>query len=174
MDMHLKTGDNLFKNKWPVKDWLVSHIMLDLAVKAVLATTKLNRKHDIPYLAGYSKDGKTIYIDRHMPKSFLYKGKRILTDRFLILHETVEKTLITQHHLHYQFAHQIALRTEEAAVRADKISWRAYDKFMQKYIKSIGDETLKKVPKDLDTRPYRDEDDFKLLREMKKNMKKNK
>ena len=24
----------------------------------------LDRKHDIPYLAGYSKDGKTIYIDR--------------------------------------------------------------------------------------------------------------
>jgi hypothetical protein len=172
--MHLKKGDRLFKNKWPVKDWLVSHIMLDLAVKAVLSEIKLNRTHDIPYLAGYSKNGKTIFIDRHMPKSFLYKGTRIFTDRFLILHETVEKTLISKLHMHYQFAHQIALRCEEAAVRADKISWSAYDKFMQKYIKSIGDESLKKVPKDLDIKPYRDEDDFKLLRAMKQNMLRNK
>ena len=28
----------------------------------------LDRKHDIPYLAGYSNDGKIIYIDRHMPR----------------------------------------------------------------------------------------------------------
>jgi len=31
------------------------------------AATPETGKHDIPYLAGYSKDGKTIYIDRHMP-----------------------------------------------------------------------------------------------------------
>ena len=35
---------------------------------------KFDRKHDIPYLAGYSQDGKTIYIDRHMPRSFKYRG----------------------------------------------------------------------------------------------------
>jgi hypothetical protein len=170
MIMHFKKGDDLFKNKWPVKDWLVSHIMLDLAVKSILSRVKLNRTHDIPYLAGYSRNGKTIYIDRHMPKSFLFKGRRIFTDRYLILHETLEKTLISQHNIHYQFAHQIALRAEEAAVRADKISWKAYDNFMQKYIKSIGDEKLKKVPRDLDVKPYRDENDSKLLKEMKKSM----
>jgi hypothetical protein len=170
MIMHFKKGDDLFKNQWPVKDWLVSHIMLDLAVKSILSKVKLNRTHDIPYLAGYSRNGKTIYIDRHMPKSFLFKGRRIFTDRYLILHETLEKTLISQHNIHYQFAHQIALRAEEAAVRADKISWKAYDNFMQKYIKSIGDEKLKKVPRDLDVKPYRDENDSKLLKEMKKSM----
>ena len=53
-------------------------------------------KHDIPYLAGYSLDGKTIYIDRHMPQIFKFRGRTIDTDRFLILHEEVEKTLIDQ------------------------------------------------------------------------------
>ena len=37
---------------------------------------KLDRKHDIPYLAGYSQDGKTIYIDRHMPQNFKFRGRR--------------------------------------------------------------------------------------------------
>ena len=145
------------------KDWLMSHLMLDLAVKAILKSVKLDRTYDIPYLAGYSKDGKTIYIDRHMPESFIYQGCAVQTDRFLILHETVEKTLIDQLKLRYQFAHQIALRAEQAAVRADKTSWKAYDCFTQQYIKEIGNESLERVPPDLDTRPYRDEHDKELL-----------
>jgi hypothetical protein len=167
--MHIKGGKKLF-HKWPVKDWLVSHIMLDMTVDSILSKVKLNRNYDVPYLAGYSTDGKTIYIDRHMPKSFLSKGRRIKTDRFLILHEAVEKALIDQLGMHYQFAHQIALRSEEAAVRADKISWAEYDAFMQKYIDSINDEKLTKVPKNLDLKPYRDEHDNELLKRMKKAM----
>src|SRR6202007_2766169 len=118
---------------------------------------KLDRDHDIPYLAGYSRDGRTIYIDRHMPTSFQYRDRQIETDRFLILHEEVEKTLIDQLGLHYLHAHQIATRAEEAAVHAAGIAWEAYDAFMQKYVKDIGDERLTKVPADLDTKPYRDE-----------------
>ncbi|MEA3066684.1 MAG: hypothetical protein QOK41_91, partial [Sphingomonadales bacterium] len=37
---------------------------------------------------------------------------------------------------------------------------------MQKYVKRIGDEGLKKVPADLDLKPYRDEHDFELLQRM--------
>ena len=92
------------------------------------------------------------------------------TDRFLILHEEVEKTLIDQLGLHYLHAHQIATRAEEAAVRAAGIEWRAYDRFMQKYVKRVGDERLKKVPKDLDLKPYRDEHDDDLLRRMLKSV----
>jgi hypothetical protein len=169
--MHHKAHSKMAKklaDKMPVKDWLVSHIMLDLAVGQILHRIRLDREQDIPYLAGYSQDGKTIYIDRHMPKSFVTQdGRTIETDRFLILHETVEKTLIDQLNMHYQFAHQIALRSEQAAVRADKIAWREYDAFMQTYIKEIGDERLQRVPADLDTKPYRDEHDRLLLEHMK-------
>ncbi len=169
--MHTKKANTFSKKFWPTKDWEVSTVMLNLTVKAILKKIKLNRNYDIPYLAGYSNDGKTIFIDRHMPKSFLHKGRRIMTDRFLILHESVEKALIDKFAMQYELAHQIALRSEQAAVRAEKISWDAYNRFTNQYVKTIGDEKLKNVPKNLDTKPYRDENDRALLRQMKKAMK---
>jgi len=153
--------------KLKLPEWYVSDLMLDRALDAILRRVKkLDRRHDIPYLAGYSEDGKTIYIDRHMPRSFKFRGRMVDTDRFLILHEEVEKTLIDQLGLHYLHAHQIATRAEQAAVRAAGVTWRDYDGFMQKYVKRIGDERLTKLPKDLDTKPYRDEHDDDLLRRM--------
>jgi hypothetical protein len=149
-------------------DTYVSSLMLDRALDAILRRLgEYDRDHDIPYLAGYSLDGGTIYIDRHLPRSFVYKGRTIEVDRYLILHEEVEKTLIDQLGLHYQHAHQIATRAEEAAVRADGVSWRAYDRFMQKFVKEMGDENLSKLPPDLDLKPYRDEHDYDLMRRMK-------
>jgi hypothetical protein len=153
--------------KLKVPDWYISALMLDRALDAILRRVKnLDRDHDIPYLAGYSKDGKTIYIDRHLPKSFMFRGRKVEVDRFLVLHEEVEKTLIDQLGLHYLHAHQIATRAEEAAVNAERVTWAAYDRFMQKYVKSIGDERLSKVPADLDLKPYRDYHDYELMQRM--------
>lgn len=157
--------------KLKAPDWFVSALMMDRALDAILRRVKkLDREHDIPYLAGYSRDGKTIYIDRHLPKSFTFRGRTIEVDRFLILHEEVEKTLIDQLDLHYLHAHQIATRAEEAAVSAQRVTWKAYDRFMQKYVKSIGDERLQKVPDDLDLKPYRDYHDYDLMQRMEQNM----
>ena len=148
--------------KLGMPEWFVSNLMMDRELDAIVRRAKtLDRKHDIPYLAGYSKDGKTIYLARHMPSSFRYDGRDINTDRYLILHEEVEKTLIDQLNLHYLHAHQIATRAEQAAVRA-----AGYDRFMQKYVKRIGDERLTKVPADLDLKPYRDEHDYDLVQRM--------
>jgi len=153
--------------KLRIPDWYISGLMLDRALDAILRRVKkLDRSHDIPYLAGYSRDGKTIFIDRHLPRTFKFRGREIAVDRYLILHEEVEKTLIDQLGLHYLHAHQIATRAEQAAVRADRIEWRDYDRFMQKYVKRIGDERLTKVPDDLDLKPYRDEHDFDLIKRM--------
>ena len=153
--------------KLKLPEWYVSGLMMDRALDAICRRVKhFDRGHDIPYLAGYSKDGKTIYIDRHMPRTWKFHGRTIDTDRFLVLHEEVEKTLIDQLGLHYLHAHQIATRAEQAAVRAAGVNWRDYDRFMQKYVKQIGDERLTKVPDDLDTKPYRDEHDDDLLQRM--------
>lgn len=153
--------------KLRVPEWHLSSFMMDRALEAVVRhVKKLDRRHDIPYLAGYSKNGRTIYIDRQMPKSFLFRGRRIKTDRFLILHEAVEKTLMDHLGLRYLHAHQIATRAEQAAVRAAGITWDAYDRFMRTYVKRIGDERVSKVPRDLDLKPYHDEHDDKLLRRM--------
>jgi hypothetical protein len=127
-------------------EWQVSGFMMDRALEAVVRQIgRLDRNHDIPYLAGYSKNGRTIYIDRDMPKSFSFRRRRIKTDRFLILHEAVEKTLMDHLGLRYLHAHQIATRAEQAAVRAAGISWEAYDQFMRLYVKRIGDKRLSKV-----------------------------
>jgi hypothetical protein len=153
--------------KLRLPEWFVSSLMLDRALDAIVRRVKkFDRDHDIPYLAGYSQDGKTIYIDRHMPTSFKCDGREVKTDRYLILHEEVEKTLIDQLGLHYLHAHQIATRAEQAAVRAAGIRWQDYDRFMQDNVKKIGDERLTKVPRDLDTKPYRDEHDMELLGRM--------
>jgi hypothetical protein len=155
--------------KLRIPDWYVSSLMLDRALDAILRRVKkLDRRHDIPYLAGYSQDGRTIYIDRHLPRTMRYRGRDVEVDRYLILHEEVEKTLIDQLDLHYLHAHQIATRAEQAAVRADGIRWRDYDRFMQKYVKQIGDERLTWVPADLDPKPYRDEHDFDLILRMQR------
>ena len=123
------------RTKLRTPDWYVSSLMMDRALDAVMRRVKhFDRKHDVPYLAGYSLDGKTIYIDRHMPKSLKVRGRTVMTDRFLVLHEEVEKSLIDQLGLHYMHAHQIATRAEQAAVRAAGISWGVYDRFMQKYV----------------------------------------
>src|SRR5580658_1828531 len=155
------------RTKLRTPDWYVSSLMMDRALDAVMRRVKhFDRKHDVPYLAGSSLDGKTIYIDRHMPKSLKVRGRTVMTDRFLVLHEQVEKSLIDQLGLHYMHAHQIATRAEQAAVRAAGISWKVYDRFMQKNVKRDGDERLSRVPADLDTKPYRDEHDVDLLRRM--------
>ena len=151
-------------------DTLISAAMLIGAVNIIMGRKRLNRTYDIPYLAGYSRDGKTIYIDRHLPRTFQADGRRVSVDRFLILHEAVEKALLDELELDYQHAHQIALRAEEAAVRAAGVGWRDYDRFMQDFIKEAGDEGLTRIPLDLDIKPYRDEHDTKVLHAMQRVM----
>lgn len=148
-------------------EWLIGEAMMDHAVRAIRARAHLERSYDIPYLAGYSIDGHTIFIDRHMPKSFIYRKRKVLTDRFLIVHEAVEKSLIQLLGMHYLTAHQIALRAEQAAVRAEGLTWQAYDDFMQEYIKVIGDERLRRVPDTLDLTPYKDFHDTEELKKMR-------
>ncbi|GAC1626592.1 MAG: hypothetical protein NVS9B10_14680 [Nevskia sp.] len=169
--MHAKHGAGT-KSKLHrhVAKWLISQEMTDHALRALRARSKLNRDYDVPYLAGYSVDGSTIFIDRHMPKSFVYKTRRVLTDRFLIMHEGVEKSLIQLYGMHYLHAHQIALHAEQAAVRAEGITWKAYDDFMQTHIKTIEDERVTQVPATLDLTPYIDFHDSVLVRQMREKM----
>jgi len=143
-------------------------VMLD-AIRAIGRRVRVtNRKYDIPYIAGYSVDGKTVFIDRHLPRTFRWKGRSVRVEPFLLTHETVEKTLLDELQLHYLHAHQIALRTERAAVEAAGVSWDVYDDFMKRYEKPIDAEKLVSVPPDLDLTPYRDEKDFASLHRLVK------
>jgi len=149
-------------------DILVGDRMLSKAVAAVHAAVKVDRQHDVPYLGGCSRDGKTVYLDRHVPRTFASKGRRINAEPFLVLHEAVERSLLMHLGLRYQFAHQIALRAEQAAVRAAGISWHDYNAFTQEHAKAADDEAIRRPPTDLDLEPYRDESDpdkLKLVEE---------
>ena len=141
-------------------------VLLD-AVKAIRRRVRVvNRDYDIPYIAGYSRDGHTVFIDRHLPKSFRWLMKIVRVEPFLLTHEIVEKALLDELRLHYLHAHQIAQRAERDAVKAAGVSWWAYQRFMKQHEKSIEEEKLIKVPAELDLTPYRDERDFALLRRL--------
>lgn len=147
-------------------DWLLSSDVLDDAMQAIDDRFTISREFHIPYLAGYSKDGRTIYIDSRMPEGFnTGDDKRwVSTDQFLILHEAVEKALLSfflkKHQpVIYEFAHQIALRAEQAAVEAQGVDWKAYNKFMGKCIMMCEAEGYDNIPDQLDLQPYVNESD---------------
>jgi hypothetical protein len=149
-------------------DWHISAIMLDRSIDAIFRRLPVNRKYHVPYLAGYSTDCSQIYIDKDLPPSFVAKnGEVIEIDRYLLLHEAVEKSLIDTLNLRYQHAHQIALRAEQAAVRADGVSWAEYDGFMMKFVKEMGEGKVTHIPPDLDLKPYIDEHDDDVLAQMR-------
>jgi hypothetical protein len=156
-------------------DWALSPLMLDRALEVIGKRHEVIRDFHVPYLAGYSEDGKVIYIDRDLPPAFQNTiGDKILVDRYLMLHESVEKGLIDSMHLHYQHAHQIALRIEMQAVEADGIAWTEYDAFMQEWIKEAEESHSLHLPPDLDLRPYIDEHDKELLEVMRSVMRRSK
>lgn len=152
------------------------------------------RDWDIPYLAGYSKDGGTIYIDRDL-KRWQWLGKSVNTDRFLFLHEKIEKSiidalaelqgrelqelLILLRMLHrddevYYHAHGVATCGEEYGVKLQygESGLKSYNRFMDSQIKRAEDENLRRVPPDLDMTPYQgtDAQDVKLRRVMEARM----
>src|SRR3954467_7162699 len=129
-------------------------VLLDVVSALRRRVHKVSHDFDVPYIAGYSKDAKTIYIDRHLPRSLSYQQKAIRVEPFLLMHEIIEKALLDELRLHYLHAHQIATRAERDAVKAAGISWDAYQSFMKKNEKPIEKERLVRVPHDLDLTPY--------------------
>jgi len=141
----------------------VDDAVLEDVVVALHRRVEVSHEFDIPYIAGYSLDGRTVYIDRHLPRTIQSEGRRVSLEPFLITHEVVEKALLDKLGLHYLHAHQIALRAERDAVRAAGLTWQAYQAVMKQNEKPIDEEKLQKVPRDLDLTPYRDLKDFTVL-----------
>ena len=57
-------------------------VLLD-AVQAIRRRVRIvNREYDTPYIAGYSWDGHTVFIDRHLPRSFRWLTKTVRSSRF--------------------------------------------------------------------------------------------
>ena len=149
---------------------------------------------DIPYLAGYSKDGTTIYIDCNLD-DWDYKGRTINPDQFLKLHEEVEKSLIdairdnngfdrrvlldclgmkSPSDRLYFHCHGVATCAEQYAVELAHgvAAVAAYNEFMRGQVRRSEDERIRRVPADLDMTPYGGEDaeDVRLRTAMRKAM----
>jgi hypothetical protein len=135
--------------------------------KVVDKPHKISRDFDIPYVAGYSKDGTTIYIDRDLPDT-LPNGRPVIPH--IIVHEKTEKTVEDIFKVKYQEAHRVAIAAEHKSVESAGISWSEYSRFIDKYVKLDKDKKLVKVPHDLDLKPYVDERDNRLLFRLRQKM----
>ena len=84
--------------------------------------------YDIVFVAGYSTNGNTIYIDRDLPVAYKdSSGNGHAVDPFLVMHEATEKAMLVMWDMPYKLAHQISLRAEEASIRAAGLDWGEYD-----------------------------------------------
>jgi hypothetical protein len=140
-----------------------SDVLKDVVKAVRRRVRRVDHTHDIPYIAGYSVSGDTVFIDRHLPRTFRWITGTVRVEPFLVLHEIVEKALLDGLRLHYLHAHQIAARIERDAVKAAGVPWWIYQGFMKRHEVPIEEERLLRVPNDLDLTPYRDERDFSLL-----------
>lgn len=147
--------------------WKLSRSELDQAIALIRKMRRIDQTHDIPYVAGYSRDGKTLYLDHELPDTIEIGGKDVDISRYILLHEEVEKALEDELNLAYLHAHQIALRAELDAVKADGVDWQAYNTKTLALCARIGArKSYPNCPKDLDMRPYKDEDDKATMRRM--------
>ena len=121
---------------------------------------KENSDFDIPFIAGYSKDGDTIYFDRHLPErvTIEHDGRKRDFDprEFYRIHESWEKALIDALGYGYYPAHRVATAMEKRAVleRLGPQWWMPYTELADQFAKADEHERIKRVPKDLDLTPY--------------------
>lgn len=150
------------------KNWIFSNKDLLGAVEAIYNSAKVNREYDIPLLAGYSLDGKTLYIDKDLPKGYAQKdGTYVKVDDYLILHEGIESALLhTYAKINYPFAHEVSLRAEQDAVKAAGIDEKQYNGFMDQWIKKVRSKPKFNCPPDLDLTPYKDSKENEMMAKM--------
>jgi hypothetical protein len=163
---HFKTsGPGLGENE-------LNRILNDPRVVAWLARPRaINRFYDLPYLGGYSKDGRMIYFDRHFPAAGIKIGSRLVNvTPFLMEHESVEKALIDLYGYKYQAAHEVATQAEHRKVRAAGILPKDYEAAIKPHLTANETENLRKVPPDLDLTPYTDTHDVATLARIRRVM----
>ena len=115
---------------------------------------KVDRRYDVPYLAGSSKDDRTVYIDKRVPRRLDINGKTIDPAEPLATHERYEHRLMRRG-MDYKTAHKKATEAEKAHVRGMGVNWNEYEHIIDGYINETEHEKVKNLPPDLYTKPYR-------------------
>jgi hypothetical protein len=131
-----------------------------------------DKEYDLPYLAGYSIDGRTIYFDRHLPPMLKYSEdghQREFDPRpYICRHEQMEKACIDIMGWGYPRSHAAANAWERRGVLGAGMMWLPYNRSLLPSVKADMHEKLKAVPRDLDLTPYKG--DPKLLAHLRKCM----
>lgn len=124
----------------------------------------ISREFKVPYLGGISADGKTVYIDRDLPKVLPDTG--IEPDHFIALHERAEWWIMTRLNRDYLGdmdigGHPFAVRIEHNALIEDDHDPDAYEDELAEYAHE--DERAEvqpdDLPPDLFLGPYEDDQD---------------
>jgi hypothetical protein len=112
--------------------------------------------YDVPYVGGYSNDGKVIYLDRDLPERMRTTTGKVFDPRtYLIIHESVEAMLIHRLGIAFNEAHTIALGAEMAALQKDGVPIDEYYAFIYRHVeKKLKAEAVVSPPYDLDLKPY--------------------
>ncbi len=136
----------------------INRLLENPEIKRRLYTHGLDRSHDLPYLGGYSEDGQTVYIDRHLPETISYQldGRKcsFCPDQHIMDHECFEKAVMDVLGWNYEHAHEAANGYERRGVLKAGLLWQPYNKALYPFIKADEHEKLKNVPRDLDMKPY--------------------
>lgn len=141
----------------------VHAVMSDPRVAPIIAVRpRINKTYDIPYVGGYSKDGKVVFIDRHLPANIRIEGKNVNPLPFIVTHEHTEKTLMDVLGMSYHDAHTFAEVVEEEHVRR-VCSPMLYEQALVPYIKADEIEKIVRFPADCDLAPYIQSNDIKVL-----------
>ena len=124
---------------------------------------KINYDYDMPYVGGYSTDGKTIYGDRHLPDEIeleLDNQRKIVRPAEFLFdydgHEPVEWSVMDALGWGYEHAHAGPATGSERRKVLRRLGpgwWQPWQNAIEKYVKADEHEKLKKMPKDYDMRP---------------------
>lgn len=129
----------------------------------LLMQRKISRDYDMPYVGGYSTDGKTIYLDRHLPEEVELEldgqKKLVRPDMFLAEfrgHEPVEWSVMDGLGWTYGHAHNgpaTGSERRKVLIYLGPGWWGPWQRCMEHYIKVDAHEKIVKMPKDYDLRP---------------------
>lgn len=136
----------------------------------LVAACAIDDSCDVPWLANRSRNLKTVYRDRHVPRQ-LKCG--IDTDRSLPWHEIPEGQAMDDGlpydegtpNAHGDVATPLERREVERQKPHDPDIWKKYTDEMNGYIRAVDDELIKRVPLDMDLRVFA-QDDRALLQKI--------
>jgi HK97 family phage prohead protease len=137
---------------------------------ALVAACTVDGSYDVPWLANRSRDLKVVYRDRRVPR-ILECG--IDTDLSLPWHELPEGAAMDDGlpydegspNAHCDVATPLERREVERQKPDDPDIWAKYTAEMDGYIREVDDESIARVPLDMDLRVFA-EDDRKLLEQI--------